>query len=214
MSIKLKFLASAALLTLATASFMTVTSTSADAHQPGWKRGHWIAHHTHSDRRRHRHAHRHHRHAHRHHRPARPVVQHSNVGSGTINPTLGGQIIGAILGGVVGTQVGKGRGRTAAILGGAVVGAILGGRVGQRMEEADRRRSQTVLESAPTGRSVNWKNPDTGAQYKVTPTRTYRTASGQDCRDYTTWVFIDGYEEQVHGTACRNANGQWVPANS
>lgn len=209
MSFNLKTIASAAILTLATTSFMSVASAPANAHQPGWKHSHWHGHHGHSNWKKRRHWRRHHQ-----HRSNRVVVQRGNVGGGGgISSTFGGQIIGAILGGAIGTQVGKGSGRTAAIIGGAVVGAILGGRVGQQMEAADRRRSQTVLETAPTGRSVNWKNPDTGAQYKVTPTKTYRTASGQACRDYTTWVFIDGYEEQVHGTACRTADGRWVPTN-
>ena len=65
------------------------------------------------------------------------------------------------------------------------------------------------METAPTGRSVNWQNPDNGNQYTVTPTRTYRTASNGDCRDYDAWVFIGGYERKVTGTACRTPDGAW-----
>jgi len=133
-------------------------------------------------------------------------------GTGISNET-GGRLIGAVLGAVVGSQFGKGKGKLVAVAGGTLVGALIGGEIGSRMDANDRARSQQVLESVPTGKTVNWVNPDTGASYEMTPTNTYRDANNVDCRDYTTWVFIDGYEEQVHGTACRAADGTWLPMN-
>jgi surface antigen len=123
----------------------------------------------------------------------------------------GGHIIGGLLGAATGTQFGKGSGRTVAVLGGAILGAVLGGNVSKSIQDADKRNAQSVLETTPAGQTVSWKNPDTGAAYTVTPTRTYQQANGRYCRDYTTWVFIDGYEEIARGTACRTPNGAWAP---
>lgn len=122
---------------------------------------------------------------------------------------LAGGVIGAVLGAVVGNQFGKGRGRTVATVGGAVLGAVVGSHIGRSMARSDHERVVYVLESSRTGRAVEWRNPDTGNDYTVTPIRTYRNGEGQDCREYTVWGWIGGFEEQLHGHACRMADGQW-----
>ena len=125
-----------------------------------------------------------------------------------------GGLLGAILGGLAGTQVGKGSGRTAAIVGGTVLGAVLGSNIARNMDERDHKATNTALEHNRTGQTSTWENPDTGAQYSLTPQRTYRSTENQDCRDYSMWVFIDGYEEEVKGTACRLPDGNWVPSGA
>jgi surface antigen len=147
-------------------------------------------------------------HDHDSYRLSRPHSQRRSTDL-SISPTFGGAIVGALLGGLGGSQIGKGSGRTAAIVGGVAAGAVLGGYVGSSMEAADEARVQQTLETGRTGKTVIWQNPDTGNRYEVTPTRTYRTADRRDCREYTTWVFLDGYEEQVAGTACRMPDGTW-----
>ncbi len=142
---------------------------------------------------------------HRHYRPHRS----RRTTDLSISPTFGGAIIGGLLGGLGGSQIGKGSGRTAAIVGGVAAGAVIGGYVGSSMEASDEARVQRTLETGRTGQTVIWQNPDTGNRYEVTPTRTYRTADRRDCREYTTWVFVGGYEEQVKGTACRMPDGTW-----
>jgi len=127
--------------------------------------------------------------------------------------TLGG-VIGGILGGVAGTQFGKGSGRVAATIGGTILGAVLGSHVARRMDEKDHQATNNVLERTRTGETRSWKNPDTGTQFSVTPKRTFKSADNRDCRDYSMWVFIDGYEEEVKGTACRTSSGKWVPVKS
>lgn len=119
-----------------------------------------------------------------------------------------GMVIGGILGGVLGSQVGGGHGRTAAIIAGTLAGAAIGGSVGRSMDEVDRMKTATTLETVRTGVSSSWQNPDTGNQYSVTPTRTYETSSGP-CREYTIDADIGGQTEQVYGTACRQADGSW-----
>ncbi len=125
------------------------------------------------------------------------------------NNTLAGGLIGAALGAFAGSHIGKGDGRTAAIVGGAVIGGLIGGNIGSSMDRSDYVQTSYVLETAPSGRAVTWQNPDTELEYSVTPTRTYQRADGQYCREFTTWGWIGGYEEQMHGTACRMPDGSW-----
>ena len=118
-----------------------------------------------------------------------------------------GAVGGAVIGGVVGSTIGGGTGRTVAIVAGTIGGALLGSHIGKRMDEADRLKAAQALEGTPTGQQVAWRNPDTGAQYNITPTRTYEGA--QPCRDFTVNANIEGKPETVKGKACRNADGSW-----
>ena len=119
-----------------------------------------------------------------------------------------GMVIGGILGGMLGGEVDNGRARTAAIIAGTLAGAAIGGAIGRSMDEVDRMKTASTLESVRTGVSSRWQNPDTGYQYEVTPTRTYETSAGP-CREYTIDARIGGQTEQVYGTACRQPDGSW-----
>jgi surface antigen len=55
---------------------------------------------------------------------------------------------------------------------------------------------------------VVWQNPNTNAQYEVTPVRTVQTPRGS-CREYTTKAVISGKKETVYGYACRQPDGTW-----
>lgn len=134
------------------------------------------------------------------------VTQPSYIGG---NKSAAGSVIGAVLGGLTGSALARGRGKVPAILVGGVLGAIIGGSIGNSMDKADHIHAQNVLENARSGQPVTWTNPDTGADYTVTPTRTYQRENGQYCRDFKTWGWIDGYEEELHGTACRASDGTW-----
>ena len=116
-----------------------------------------------------------------------------------------GTLVGAGMGAYAGSHVGSGSGQLAAVAVGALLGGYLGGSIGQNMDELDRRRMNDALESAPTGKSVAWSNPDTGIRYKTTPTRTYKKAKSH-CREYTTEAVIDGRAEVIHGKAWRVAD--------
>jgi len=119
-----------------------------------------------------------------------------------------GTVAGAVVGGVVGSTIGGGTGRTVAIVAGTLAGGILGKNIGKKMDEADRLKAAQALEKAPTGQATAWRNPDSGAQYSVTPTRTF-TEKGEPCRDFTIDATVDGKAEKVNGTACRQADGSW-----
>ena len=119
-----------------------------------------------------------------------------------------GAVTGAVVGGVVGSTIGGGTGRTVAIVAGTVAGALFGSHIGKRMDEADRLKAAQALENAPSGQRTTWKNPDSGAEYTMTPTRTYETSTGP-CRDFTVDARIDGKPEKVQGSACRQPDGTW-----
>jgi surface antigen len=119
-----------------------------------------------------------------------------------------GMATGAILGGVVGHQIGHGAGQTIATIGGAALGGFLGNRIGAGMDRNDQLKAARALETSKNGQETTWRNPDTGQRYTVTPTRTYESSSGP-CRDFTTVTEIDGRQEHVQGNACRQADGTW-----
>ncbi len=139
---------------------------------------------------------------------SRPVYSSQPVDRGLVGGVLGGAF-----GALVGSKIGKGDGRTAAIIGGTVLGALIGNDIGRSMNQSDHAQVQRGLEFTPTGRTIAWNNSNTQTQYRMTPTRTYRTADNSQCRDYTTWGFIGGYEQQMRGTACRQTDGSWATVN-
>ncbi|MEO5703225.1 MAG: RT0821/Lpp0805 family surface protein [Gammaproteobacteria bacterium] len=126
-----------------------------------------------------------------------------------VNKQQAGTVVGGVLGGVLGSQIGDGKGQIAATIGGALLGGLLGGSVGASMDRNDEMRAYQAMENNRVGQVSTWRNPDTGSQVTVTPTRTYTGASGQTCREYDTRVTIDGRREDAHGTACRESDGSW-----
>ena len=133
----------------------------------------------------------------------------SNTGTKQTVGTLGG----AALGGLAGAQIGSGSGQVAAAVAGGLLGAFLGSEIGSSLDKADRlateRTTHRTLETAPTGSSVPWRNPDSGNSGTVTVDRTYERSTGQYCRDYRQTVEIDGQTEILTGTACRQSDGTW-----
>jgi surface antigen len=102
---------------------------------------------------------------------------------------------------------------TAGILGGMIAGGLIGGAIGNRMDAADRREANratySALESAPSGTSTNWRNPDSGNTGTTTPNRTYQAQSGEYCREYEQTVTIGDKTQAAYGTACRQPDGKW-----
>lgn len=133
-------------------------------------------------------------------------------GPGGPNNEDTGTVVGAVAGGIIGNQVGKGSGRVLATVAGAVVGGIVGSEIGRRMDEHDRAMAAQAefdaLETGESGRGRQWRNPDNGHYGEVTPSRPYKRGVA-DCRDFAHTVYIDGRPQTMKGTACRNADGTW-----
>ena len=115
-----------------------------------------------------------------------------------------GQALGAILGGVAGAEVGDRE--PVAIIAGAIIGFVLGGSIGRAMDERDRACVGQALEYAEDQESIRWQNPDTGVNYRVTPTRTFSSGNAY-CREYVRTAIVDAGQQKVHGKACREADG-------
>ena len=125
----------------------------------------------------------------------------------------GGTFIGAGLGGLAGSPIGRGSGRLVAVGLGTLAGALVGAEVGRSLDQADQayahQTEQVALETVPTGSSINWSNPDTGHAGTVTPTYTYQASTGAYCREYQHTVYVGGRAENAYGTACRQPDGSW-----
>ena len=125
----------------------------------------------------------------------------------------GGTVAGAVLGGIVGNQFGKGSGKVAATFAGAVIGGIVGNDIGRKLDERDRILAREAefdaWERGPPGRPVRWRNPDNG-RYGEIIAEDYYERRGARCRDFVHRVWIDGRPQQMRGTACRNPDGTWT----
>ncbi len=73
---------------------------------------------------------------------------------------------------------------------------------------------QAALEFKPTGESDNWANAASTHRGTVTPTRTWRSDDGRDCRDYQQTVTVGEVTRVGYGSACRAGNGVWVDLRS
>jgi surface antigen len=120
-----------------------------------------------------------------------------------------GAVVGGVLGGMLGKEIAGKDNRTAAIIAGTLIGGAIGGAIGRNMDETDQLRLQSTLERTPDYQTSTWVNPNTGYQYQATPVKTYQQAS-YDCREYRMNAMIDGRNETIVGTACRDAQGRWV----
>jgi surface antigen len=129
----------------------------------------------------------------------------------------GGTLAGAGVGALIGSQIGHGSGKLAAVAIGTLAGAMIGSEVGKSLDRADRlamqQTTQKALESNRSGRASTWRNPDSGHSGTITPTKTYDTAAGQPCREYQQTVTIGGKTESAYGTACRQNDGSWKIVN-
>jgi surface antigen len=121
--------------------------------------------------------------------------------------------VGAVGGGLLGSMFGSGLGRTAATAIGGLLGAWLGSAAGKSMDNADKEKAAAAVEEAhkaSVGDKVSWSNPETGNSGTVAVTGESADRSGRQCRDYTSTITVDGKDEVVHGTACRQPDGTWA----
>jgi surface antigen len=120
-----------------------------------------------------------------------------------------GTMTGAVAGGLLGSQFGKGGGQILAIGAGTVAGALIGGSIGKSMDDTDRLKMQNTFENNPSGQPAYWKNTRTGTTYTVVPTKNVTIEGNPYCREYRSTAVIAGKEQQVYGTACRQPDGSW-----
>lgn len=136
-----------------------------------------------------------------------PVIEH-----GRCNREAIGAILGGTAGAALGSRVGEGGARAVATIAGGIIGFIIGREIGRSMDESDRYCMGNALEYAADGAPVGWYNPALDTRYTVTPLNTFQN-DGRRCRKYSTVAAIDGGNEKVVGTACRQPDGTWKVVN-
>lgn len=124
-----------------------------------------------------------------------------------------GTLIGAATGGFTGSQFGKGRGKLAATAIGTLVGAVIGHEVGDTIARSEDVCFSQTFEHVPDRETITWNDPQQGANYQVTPTKTARTSSGEYCREYIAKATVGNKVVDTYGTACRQPDGSWKLVN-
>jgi surface antigen len=119
---------------------------------------------------------------------------------------------GAIVGGLLGSKVGKGSGQLWATGAGALLGAFAGSSVGKSLDQADMAYHQQATQqafNAPINQPISWNNPQSGHSGTITPVQE-GTRGGAHCRKFNQAILIDGKAETAVSVACQNADGTWT----
>lgn len=137
-------------------------------------------------------------------------------GNSTFSKQNIGLASGAVIGGVLGSQVGSGSGQLWATGAGALLGSLAGSSIGQSLDRADQmymQRATQTAHAAPVGETISWNNPQSGHSGTITPTRDGTTKSGRYCREYQNTVTVGGRKENAYGTVCQQPDGSWEVVN-
>ena len=99
-------------------------------------------------------------------------------------------------------------------LAGLAVGALLGNALGESLDKQDEMHhiatTQLALETSKNNEVKEWTNPNKETSGAITPTKTFKNHTGQNCRDYKFHVIHDQIVSSGTGTACRNPRtGVW-----
>lgn len=119
-----------------------------------------------------------------------------------------GAVIGAVAGGLIGSQFGgSGRARLAGGLIGAVAGGVIGGSIGAQLDAQDRARLRAITTaSVRTGKRQSFRSKS-GVRASTQVIHTSST-SGQQCRTVQQNVtFADGRVSRDTVTGCKGPNG-------
>lgn len=131
-------------------------------------------------------------------------------GCSTMSNSDKGAIVGGLMLGVVGSQIGGGAGRIASTLLFGTIGAQMGHSMGESMDSNDARKANYALEYKRNKEPMFWHNSYNGMRYEVTPVTTYYISS-IPCRDFVIRA-KSRYSRQyqnIHTRACRQG-GEWV----
>lgn len=137
-----------------------------------------------------------------------PACQTDNMGTKEGMGTLGG----AALGGLLGSQIGKGSGNLAATGAGVLLGAWLGNEIGASLDKADRTelsRAESRAYTAPMGQQITWNNPQSGNSGTIVPVRDGYAGNGAYCREFQQTIMVGGKKQQGFGKACQQPDGSW-----
>jgi surface antigen len=135
--------------------------------------------------------------------------------TGCQNSQQTGTVLGALGGAAAGYAIGDGK--WWAVGAGALVGGVVGNQIGAYLDERDRQQAYSsanyALNNNADGQTTTWSNPQKGTGGYTTPTSTYQSASGGTCRTYQTGVTANGQSQSGTGQACRQPDGTWKLVN-
>ena len=126
------------------------------------------------------------------------------------NREMTGGMAGAALGGLLGSQMGGGRGALATTAAGVFLGGLLGSEIGRSMDEVDRMRAGQAVgmaQTAPLGEEITWNNPGNDHHGSVTAVRDGYSETGRYCREFHHTVTIGGRSEEAVGWPGRRQDG-------
>ncbi len=96
---------------------------------------------------------------------------------------------------------------------GAMAGGLIGGQIGRGLDAQDRRKAleaeYRALEYTGSGQPVTWKGSGSRTG-EVVAAQPYSVGS-QNCRQYTHTIYVGLEPQSARGTACRNTDGSWTP---
>lgn len=99
-----------------------------------------------------------------------------------------------------------------AMLTGSLAASAPGSVAARSMDDGDRRRAASALETLSNGESSAWRNRDTGDSFVFTPVRSFERG-GVRCREFRLEVTVGGRSDGIGGSACRQSDGSWrIPA--
>ena len=117
--------------------------------------------------------------------------------------------LGAVVGAMIGSQLGLGGDELTGALLGGLVGSLVGSEIGRLLDKEDQRRLAEARQQAlSTGEPADWSNPDSGNSGQVTPQRSY-TSAGMSCYEYDMDIAAGGKEETSTHAACEQSDGTW-----
>jgi len=134
--------------------------------------------------------------------------KHYGVINGRCNREAVGAVIGAVAGGAVGAQVGKGENQQIAILVGTVAGAVIGAKIGRDFDQTDRACIGHALELAGDKKRVTWTSANERTTYRLTPLRGFEE-KGVNCREFDLRVTSGDRKETSRAKACPGGDGTW-----
>lgn len=132
------------------------------------------------------------------------------VGCGPNPNTTGGTMLGAVAGGLIGSQFGGGSGHIAGALIGAAAGGYIGNRIGQSMDRQDQLDYRQAAMENQINQESRWTNHRTHRTYYVEPVREYHAHNHRCRRVKTTVEFDNGRTRDAYSTVCKSRrDGEW-----
>jgi len=122
-----------------------------------------------------------------------------------------GALLGTLTGATIGALTAKNKISGAAIGGGAgmLIGYIAGNEM-DKLDAYDTRQVANVLETAPSGQTTAWTNPDSYTRYEAVPEPARQYDNGRVERDVTLRAqMANGEYETVYARAYRQPDGSW-----